>query len=230
MGAKERQNQILEIVQKKQRATVPYLAKKLFVSEMTVRRDLKKMEYEGLIKRYHGGALVNNDYIEYPLNLRMHVNEKEKRDLALRVAPYVSDGQTVFLINSSTCAHILPSLKQYKDLTVVTNSVQFVPILSKLRIRCVLTGGEYRESERCLVGRDTESFLRNINPDIAFLSCDGVSDDGMVTINDEASAAIVKIAFQNAKKKIVLAHHSKLGSKYTYNVCTADEADDVIVF
>lgn len=230
MGASDRQRHILEIVQKKQRVTVPYLAKKLFVSEMTVRRDLKKMEYEGLIKRYHGGALVNSDYIQYPLNLRMHVNEKEKRDLAENITKYISDGQTVFLINSSTCAYIIPTLKQYRDLTVVTNSVQFVSMLAKLHVRCILTGGEYRESERCLIGREAENFLRGINPDIAFLSCDGVSEDGVVTINDPANAEIVKIAFRNANKKIVLAHSSKLGAKYTYTICTRDEADDIIVF
>ena len=230
MGIKERQNQILEITQRKKRVPVEYLAKKLYVSEMTIRRDLKNMEHEGLIKRYHGGALAYSDYIQYPLDLRMRINEKDKRDLAASATKYVSDGQTIFLNNSSTCAYIIPCLKNYKDITVVTNSVQFVLMLSKLNVRCLLTGGEYRESEKCLLGRDTENFLRSINTDIAFLSCDGLSDDGTVTVNDAATAEIVKIAFKNSAKRIILAHHSKHGVKYTYNICQKDEADDIIVF
>lgn len=230
MALNERQHQIFEITQRKQKVTVGYLAKKLYVSEMTIRRDLTLMEREGLIKRYHGGALVHNDYIEYPIELRMRINEKDKRDLAGSVTKYISDGQTIFLNNASSCAYIIPCLKNYKDIKVITNSVQFVLALSKLQIDCVLTGGEYRESERCLVGRDTENFLRGINTDIAFLSCDGISDDGVITVNDAAKAEIIKIAFRNAAKKIILAHNSKLGAKYTYNICEKKDADDIIIF
>ncbi len=230
MALNERQNQILELTQQKQKVTVRYLSKKLYVSEMTIRRDLKLMENEGLIKRYHGGALAQNDYIQYPLLMRLKINEKEKRDLALRVTKYIKDGQTIFLNNSSSCAYIIPCLKNYKDIQVITNSVQFVQALAKFEIRCVLTGGEYRESERCLVGRETENFLRSINTDIAFLSCDGFSDDGMITVNDDSNVEIVKIAFRNSAKKIILAHHSKLGSKYRHNICHESEADEVIVF
>jgi len=230
MALNERQHKIFEITQRKQKVTVGYLAKKLYVSEMTIRRDLKLMELEGLIKRYHGGALAHNDYIEYPIELRMRINEKEKRDLALSVTKYISDGQTIFLNNSSSCAYIIPCLKNYKNIKVITNSVQFILTLSKLQIDCILTGGEYRESERCLVGRDTENFLRSINTDIAFLSCDGISDDGIITVNDAAKAEIIKIAFRNASKRIILAHTSKLGSKYTYNICEKRDVDDIIIF
>ena len=230
MALNERQHQIFDITQQKKRVSVEYLAKKLYVSEMTIRRDLKLMEDEGLIKRYHGGALVHNDYVQYPLYLRMRVNEKEKRDLAQKAMRYIHDGQTIFLNNSSSCAYIISSLKSYKDITVITNSVQFVLALSKLGVRCILTGGEYSKSERCLTGRDAENYLRSVNTDIAFLSCDGISDDGMVTVNDADKAESVRIAFKNAKKRIFLAHHSKLGSKYTHNICERDEADEIIVF
>ncbi len=230
MGTNDRQRQIFELVQRKQSVTVGYLSRKLYVSEMTVRRDLKAMAQNGLIKRIHGGAMAHNDYLEYPLAMRMHINEKEKRELAARVTAYIRDGQTIFLNNSSTCAYIIPVLRDYRDITVLTNSVPFVQMLSKYRIPCILTGGEYREGECCLVGRDAENFLRGINTDLAFLSCDGVAEDGAVTVRDGATAEIVKIAYKNAARRIILAHHSKLGAKYTYNICHRDEADDVIVF
>ena len=80
MGLNERQRQILEWTEKKQRISVSLLAKKLYVSEMTVRRDLDKMEQEGFLRRYHGGAVANSEHMQDPIDLRMHVNEKEKRD------------------------------------------------------------------------------------------------------------------------------------------------------
>ena len=229
MALNERQQKILELTEQKQRMTVAQLAKRLYVSEMTVRRDLAKMEHEGHLKRFHGGAIANSDYIEYPIEQRMHINEKEKRDLAKRAKAYLQNGQTIFLPGCSTCAFLLPLLKDYEDLTVITNSVQFLIILSRMRIRCILSGGEYFETDKLLIGRSAENFLRSFNTDISFLSCDGISECGDVSIEDENTAEIVRIAFQNSKKRIILADRSKMGNRYTYNVCRSEDADDIIV-
>lgn len=229
MALNERQKQILEITQKMQRASVSHLAKTLYVSEMTVRRDLSKMEHEGYLKRFHGGAVTNSDFMFYPIEARMHINEKEKQDLARRASRYIQNGQTIFLPGSSTCAFLIPCLKNYEDLMIVTNSVQFMVTLSEMRIRCILTGGEYYERNKVLFGRSAENFLRTINTDISFLACDGISDDGMVSVENEDSAEIVRIGFQNSTRRIILSDHSKLGCKYTYNICHVDEADDIIV-
>ena len=229
MALNDRQRQILDLVEKKQRISSTTLAKKLYVSEMTVRRDLAKMEEDGYLKRYHGGAIANSEHMEYLIEMRMHINEKEKRELAKRAQAYIQNGQTIFLPGSSTCAFLLPCLKQYEDLMVITNSVQFMILLSNMHIRCILTGGEYLKKDKLLVGRSAESFLRGFNTDIAFLACDGISDDGMVTVEDESTAALVRIGFENAKQRIILADRSKLGCKYTYNICKTDEADDIIV-
>jgi DeoR family fructose operon transcriptional repressor len=229
MGLNERQRQILEWTEKKQRISVSLLAKKLYVSEMTVRRDLDKMEQEGFLRRYHGGAVANSEHMQDPIDLRMHVNEKEKRDLAKKAEAHLQNGQTVFLPGCSTCAFLIPYLKKYENIHVITNSIQFLTVLSKMRIRCTLTGGEYYEKDKTLVGRDCENFLRSINTDIAFLACDGISDDGMVTIKDESQAALVRIGFRNSAKRVILSDRSKLGAKYTYNICHTDEADEIIV-
>ncbi|MBQ8339887.1 MAG: DeoR/GlpR transcriptional regulator [Clostridia bacterium] len=229
MALNDRQKEILELTEKKQRITVAQLAKKLYVSEMTVRRDLAKLEQEGLLRRYHGGAIANQEYLQYPIGLRMHINEKEKRDLAKRAETYIENGQTIFLAASSTCAFLLPCLQHYEGLCVITNSVYFMQVLARMQVRCILAGGEYDATDRELVGRFTERFLRSVNTDIAFLACDGISDNGMVTVEKESGAELIRIGFENAKKRIILADRSKLGNKYTYNICKADEADDIIV-
>ena len=229
MALNDRQKQILELTEQKGRITVSKIAKHLYVSEMTVRRDLAKMEHEGHLKRFHGGALANTDYIQFPIDKRMHINEKEKRDLAKRALAYIQNGQTIFLPGCSTCAFLLPLLKDFDGITVITNSVQFLIALSKTSIRCILSGGEYFESDRVLIGRSAESFLRSFNTDISFLSCDGISEDGMISVEDENTAEIVRIGFANSKRRIVLADHSKLGGKYTYNICRTEDVDEIIL-
>ena len=230
MKLNERQKQILEITEEKGRVSSAYLSRRLYVSEMTVRRDLNKMSAEGIIKRYHGGALACESYPDYSFETRMKMHEKEKKQIAAVAAKYISSGQTIFLHSSSTCAYVVPCLKEHKNIRIVTNSVQITLMATKYGIPCLITGGEYSERERCLIGRVAENTLREINTDIAFLSCSGISEDGMVTELDEDFAAITRIAFKNASKKIILADNSKLNSIYTYNICTLDEADDVIVF
>ncbi len=229
MKINERQQEILNILDKKHRVSTQNLAVTLDTSEMTVRRDLALLERAGLLKRYHGGALISDEYTHYPLNMRIHVNEKEKRDLAVNAKKYLSDGQTVFLNSSSTNAFLLPHLKDYRNITVITNSVAFLSILAKYGVRCVLTGGEYKAADRTLTGFDTNRFLSFINPDVAFLAFDGLTDDGIITDNDPGEAEIARIMMRGAKKKILLADHSKIGLKFTYTVCTREDADELIL-
>ena len=83
--------------------------------------------------------------------------------------------------------------------------------------------------EYCLVGRYAEDFLQTINTDVAFLSCEGLSNDGMLTESDPALATISKIALQNTKKKIVLMDESKVGKTYTYNICHKNQLHELIL-
>lgn len=229
MKLNKRQTDILNLVNQKQRVTVGFLAKTLFFSEMTIRRDLTKMEREGYLKRYHGGALSMSQIGQYPIEQRMCINEKEKRDMAKCAEKYLCDNQTIFLPGCSTCAYLLPFLKNYKDLHIITNSVEFLTVLSEMGIRSTISGGEYYAPDKILIGGVAEKFLRSVNYDVAFLSCDGIDEDGTVSVEREDSAALVSISFENAKKRIIIADHSKLNIRCKYNICNTDEADDIIM-
>jgi len=58
MALTERQNEILRRLKEDKKAVVTVLAKELYVSEATIRRDLAEMHSMGLIERSHGGALL----------------------------------------------------------------------------------------------------------------------------------------------------------------------------
>lgn len=229
MNLNKRQRDILDLINQKQKVTVAFLAKTLYFSEMTIRRDLTKMEHEGYLKRCHGGAVSIVQTGQYPIEQRMCINEYEKRDMAKYAEKHLCDHQTIFLPGCSTCAYLLPFLKNYKDLHVVTNSVEFLLILSAMRIRCTICGGEYYAPDKILTGRAAENFLRCVNYDIAFLSCDGIDADGTVSVEREESAALVSISFENAKKRIIIADHSKLNIRCKYNVCNTVDADEIIM-
>ena len=229
MELNNRQKKILEIISHTGRIKVSELSKTLFFSEMTIRRDLQVLEKEGLLKRVHGGAVKNETDFQYPIYYRMEINKEQKKSLASLAAKYLHDGQTIFLNSSSTLTYLLPHLQKYKDLQVITNSVHLLFYLAQMHISCTLTGGSYNEIEQSLTGRQAEEFLKWVNPDIAFLSCEALSADGYVTDSDPDLAEIDKIAVKRAKETIMLMDRSKVGMVCTYTVCHTDQLTDVLL-
>lgn len=224
-----RQKKILQTVNSTGAVKVAELSKTLYFSEMTIRRDLQLMEKEGLLKRVHGGAVMNESEFQYPIWYRMEINKEQKKELALRAAKYLHDGQVIFFNTSSTLSYLLPYLQQYKNLQVITNSVHLLFQISKMHVPCFLTGGRYNEIEGSLSGRQAETFLNAIHPDIAFLSCEGLSADGFVTDSDADLAEIDKIAVERSKAAVLLMDRSKLDTLHTYTVCHTDRLTEVIL-
>ena len=230
MELNSRQKKIFQKLSRDGKIRVSEIAKELYFSEMTIRRDLKAMEKAGLLKRTHGGAIENVSDYQYPVDYRMEINKSQKQYLASQASKYLMDNQVIFFNSSSTLTYILPHLLKYKNIRVITNSVHLLHYLAGMHIPCSLTGGKYNEIERCLSGRQSEEFLKDINPDIAFLSCEALSDDGYVTDSDQELAEIAKIAVNNSKTSLLLMDRSKVGTVCTYNVCHTDRFDEVILF
>ena len=202
MELNNRQKQILQIVNSTGQVRVSSLSQSLYFSEMTIRRDLQKMEKEGLLKRVHGGAIKNDSDFQYPISYRIEINKEQKQNLASLSTKYLDDGQCIFFNSSSSLTYLLPYLQKYKNLTVITNSVYLLLHMAHMDIRCFLTGGCYNEIEQSLAGRQAEEFLRGVYPDIAFLSCEALSEEGYVTDSDPDLAAIARIAIKQSKRSM----------------------------
>ncbi len=225
----ERQQDIVEFIKKEKRASVKKLASQFFVSEMTIRRDLKELENQNYLKRYNGGAVYCRSDSLLPIEMRKFLNAKEKNILSKRAEKYLRDSQTVFIDSSSTCMYIIPLLTDYNDITIITNSVQNLLVAAEHHIRCSIAGGNYYERDMCTVGSETENYLRNINVDIAFLTTSGLSDDGVISDIDERQTAVRKAVMENSKKNLFLFESSKLHKKFPYTLCRTDMADDIFM-
>ena len=225
----ERQQDIVEFIKKEKRASVKKLASQFFVSEMTIRRDLKELENQNYLKRYNGGAVYCRSDSLLPIEMRKFLNAKEKNILSKRAEKYLRDSQTVFIDSSSTCMYIIPLLTDYNDITIITNSVQNLLVAAEHHIRCSIAGGNYYERDMCTVGSETENYLRNINVDIAFLTTSGLSDDGVISDIDERQTAVRKAVMENSKKNLFLFESGKLHKKFPYTLCRTDMADDIFM-
>lgn len=225
----ERQKEILEILYQKGSVSVAELAKTLYVTEMTIRRDLTEMEKGGFLRRYRGGAVLKINVGEMPITERLLLDKGEKEELAERCLPFLHDGMTVFLDSSSTCQYLIPHLARKKRLTLVTNSVSALLTASELHLPCILIGGEYYEQDMCMVGSLAEQSVRELNVDIAFFTTAAISDDGIISDFDLRQTAIRKLVMQNAKQSIFLFEKDKRGKKLLYTLCRTEDATAVLM-
>ena len=125
MLAIERKSEILTILQKEKSVLVAELSQKYGVTEETIRRDLDKLEKEGYVKKTYGGAVLKQKINEdIPFKIREKTNIVQKQKIAKAVAQMIEDGESIMLDSSSTSLMVARNLKQYKDLTVITNSVE----------------------------------------------------------------------------------------------------------
>ena len=225
-----RQKDILTMLYEKGRVSVAELSRTLYVSEMTVRRDLDEMEKGGYLKRYRGGAVLKQSDGEMPVSERYFMNTEEKRALAARADAYLSDGITVFLDSSSTCAYLLPYLAKYKNITLVTNSVKTLLSASEAHIPTVLVGGEYYEQDMCLVGSLAEESVRALNVDVAFFTTAAYDEEaGVISDFDLRQTAIRRLVLKNAGTSVFLFESYKLGKRLLYTLAHKSEVSVVLV-
>lgn len=226
----QRHRRILEELEKKPDITVRELAKLLFVSEPTIRRDFTELDEKGFITKVYGGAILNQGAAdrEIPFFFRQQEKSSVKSRMGAKAASLVKDGMVVMLDGSTSAFHLVPYLAQRKDLIVVTSGAKTAVALAEANIRTFCTGGQMLIHSFSYVGEQAESFVKNINADILFFSCHGLTEDGYMTDPSIEEANLRKVMFRYCKKKILLCDSSKFDRTCFYNIGHVGEIDDII--
>lgn len=214
MLAIERRNKILETLQQEKRVVVSELSHCYGVSEETIRRDLEKLENDGLVIKSYGGAVLNERSIfDLPFNIRKNNQIIEKELIASQITEMIREGEAIMLDASSTSVYIANKLKDKEKLTVITNSVEIVVNLFDMHEWNVIsTGGVSREKSFALVGPHTDSMIRNYHVDKAIISCKGLTIQGGFMDSDEQDSSAKRMMLQAAQERILAADSSKFGT------------------
>lgn len=213
MLAIERRNGILEKLQAERRVVVSELSELYDVSEETIRRDLEKLESDGYAIKSYGGAVLNeNSNLDLPFNVRKNRNVLEKQRIAAYISEMVHDGENIMLDASSTSVAIAKALKNRKDLTVITNSIEIIVELIEVPgIKVISTGGEATGNSYSMVGSVTDKTIRSYYVDKAIVSCKGIDLYAGITDSDERLADNKASMIDVARKKILAVDSSKFG-------------------
>lgn len=211
MLAIERRNAILEKLQVERRVVVSELSALYDVSEETIRRDLDKLENDGYAIKSYGGAVINeNSNLDLPYNVRKNTNVLGKQKIAALISEMVHDGDNIMLDASSTAVAIAKAIKNKKDLTVITNSLEIaLELIETPGCNVISTGGVATGSSFALVGSVTDKTLRSYYVDKAIISCKGINMYAGFTESDERHANNKASMFYMAKTKILAIDSSK---------------------
>ena len=237
MIAAARLERIAEMIRKNGVVSIADLSERLGVSETTIRRDLTKLERQGLVRRTYGGALaLQVSSFDAPFDVRKHHYIAEKRAIARAAASLIAPGETIILDAGMTVAELARDLKDRRDLTVITNSERVMnELYDSSGVTVVVTGGELRPlsglpaaGDLCLVGPIAEETLRRFRPSKAFLGTAGIAlREGMSSTNLPQSQ-IKQIMAEISDQVILLTDHSKFGHVSYSIVAPVDVLDKVV--
>jgi DeoR family fructose operon transcriptional repressor len=208
MYAMERYRSIVERVRGKGRASVNDLADHLDVAPETIRRDLSYLEKQGLVQRVHGGAIPV--WLEQSVDLKNSIQQAEKLRIAKAIVSLLPENGTVILDAGTTTAQILPLIPESSRLRIITNSPDHaVALMEKENIEIILAGGRVRKGTRSCVDQWAIDTFSGIVADIAIIATNGISLARGLTTPEPAEAAVKSAMLNAAKKKIVVADHTK---------------------
>jgi len=232
MLAAERRHRIMERLITQGNVIVSELSKQFKVTEETIRRDLERLEKEGLLVRTHGGAYLNQYTAkEYPVGLREIAFIEEKKLIAARSVELIQTGDSIMLDASTTSLFIARYLKQMqKHVTIITNSLKIEVELAEVNhIKLISTGGTLRSSSMSHVGYITTDNLSKYLADKAFVSCTAVNFNRGLMDSNEFEAEVRKKMLQHAEQKILVADHTKFGKNAFHMIDNFHLIDMIIV-
>lgn len=226
----ERRSLILEKIHEDKKVIVSELGRQFKVSEETIRRDLEKLSEEGVVTKTYGGAVLkDNSGIDLPFNVRAKVNPEGKRAMAKLVCNKIEDGDHIFLDASTTSVYIAKSIKEKKNLTVVTNSIENLLELSNIEgWNIISTGGCLKPGSMALSGSRALESIRSFNVDRLFLSCKGFDIKCGITDGNDDAALIKQNMIKSSAEVCLVVDSTKFDKTAFSKICKLTDVDVVI--
>lgn len=232
MLAAQRQELILEWVQRSGAVRVTELVEDFAVSDMTIRRDLDALEGRGAIRKVHGGAVApyGTSTDEPGFEVKAAREEWEKHAIARAAAQLVEPASAVGLSAGTTTHTTAEYLCDIPELTIVTNSLRVADVFHRAGRSdqtVALTGG-FRTPSDALVGPLALNSVRGLNLDMLLLGVHGMQEQAGFTTPNLMEAETNKALVAAARSLVVLADHTKWGTVGISTIAPLERCDVLI--
>ncbi len=227
---KQRFSAIMSMLSQNESLTVGYIAQRLNVSEVTIRKDLTLLENSKKLYRSHGKAILIDSYA-----YNKHINDKEKAMATEKIAigraaaATLCQGDSIIIGSGTTTLYFAKEIDPPQSLTVLTSSIPAASILSQKDIDEVMVlGGIMRKSSISTIGPIAEGIIRGFACSKLILGVDGIDLDFGLTTTNTLEASLNKEMISAAREVIVLADSSKFGRKGFSKICDIEIVNHII--
>jgi len=224
MFATERMNIIRGYLKEHKRLEVHTISELLNVSEVTVRRDLERLENDGFLQRIHGGAVpMEIETVGIDIGQTQDDRSAELRrqhdEIARIACLMIRDGDVVALLSGAINQALARCLSRRSRITVLTNDIMIaMEIGTQSGNTAVLLGGSIARDEPALYGSLTLSNLRNYFVNRLFIELDGVTDQLQLTVRSQEKADLIREALSCAEETVGLVEALSFGRNAFYRL------------
>lgn len=235
MFAEQRIEKIRSILLEKKSVQITELAVLLNVSEVTIRRDISKLEKENSVIKTHGGIMLSESS-EIQKDKSFHIKNSDISNFVLKdritdlASTLIEENDSIFLGEGTTCYMLSKKLKGFNNITVVTNnlsaSLQMAPYVKNI----YLISGELNHNGANLYtgGPKVASHLSTIFVNKAFISSNGFDINVGFTIHELSQLNILSYLPNFASKTICMIDSSKFGFLSVHQLAPVEFVDTII--
>jgi len=230
MTKNERQQTIITLLEQKDFIGVVELSQRLNASTMTIRRDLERFEQAGIVRRVHGGAMLQKSETNIPLFLERFERCKAEKDaIGKRALSLISPESIVCFDAGTTTLSMTRHIPESLHFTVITTGVRTAIELSQWRnLDIIQVGGSLDHATLTIYNTLSVEFIRYFHADIAFLSTraidstQGLFDHSLNLVEEKRALASI------AKKVVVLADYTKFSKTSLCQSVPLTQIDTII--
>lgn len=209
--------------------TIDHLCEVYNVSKNTIRRDIDELVANGRIKKIYGGVTVEDYKPITSFEERNIKNLNLKKEIAMKAAELVMDGEIIFIDSGTTTMHMIDYLKDKNDITILTNSVEvIVRAIPRQNITVISLSGILNRKTLSFTGSTAADVLSQYNISKSFLASTGISAANGATNSSPAETEIKKMAVTKSSNCYVLVDHTKFNVISLMTFSTLDKIDAII--
>ncbi|WP_136617679.1 MULTISPECIES: DeoR/GlpR family DNA-binding transcription regulator [Mesorhizobium] len=213
-----RHKRLVEIIQANGEVRIRDLMQRFNISEETARRDIKRLEQDGLVARVHGGAVATQQPKLLAISSRAVSERAEKSTIAEIALGLLKPGQNLFFGGGSTILSLASRISALPEMRVVTNMVDTaIAAAEGYRHRVVMLGGDFNVDFRTVTGFTALRTLREQQIDVAFIGVNAVHPNGVFD-HEQVGQELAATLCEQARKIVILADHSKFGLSARYRI------------
>jgi len=205
-----RHSEIVALARSEGRVTVDDLAERFGVTPQTIRKDLNDLCDQGILQRYHGGAVPASGVVNFDYQARRLLGPEAKRAIGQAAARQIPNGASILINIGTTTEQVAMALRGHSGLMVITNNINVANILQGHdRIEVVVACGVLRHSDGGIVGEAAVDFIRQFKVDYAVIGASAIDADGALLDYDYREVKVAKAIISNARTSILVADAMK---------------------